>query len=135
MGLLLTSFGCFWSVEGAGVDWPGGDLALLGVIAFFAARLVVLVQCSGAGGSTLVPVRGRGMRYLRAFVRFWWDFIVGDDWRVAAGIAVALGLTVLLVVRGVNAWWLIPAAVASCSPARSVAPSETDEGFHRSPER
>ena len=33
------------------------------------------------------------MRYLRAFGRFWWDFIVGDDWRVAAGIALALGLT------------------------------------------
>ena len=52
------------------------------------------------------------MKYVRAFLHFWWDFIVGDDWRVAAGIAVALGLTVLLVDQGVNAWWLIPAAVA-----------------------
>ena len=51
------------------------------------------------------------MSYLRSFGRFWWDFIVGDDWRVAAGIAVALGLTVLLVDHGVNAWWLIPGAV------------------------
>ena len=33
------------------------------------------------------------MRYLRSFGRFWWNFIVGDDWRVAAGVAVALGLT------------------------------------------
>ena len=30
------------------------------------------------------------MRYVRAFGRFWWDFVVGDDWRVAAGLAVAL---------------------------------------------
>ncbi len=51
------------------------------------------------------------MKYVRAFLRFWWDFIVGDDWRVAACIAVALGLTVVLVDHGVNAWWLIPAAV------------------------
>ena len=51
------------------------------------------------------------MKYVRAFLRFWWDFIVGDDWRVAAGITVALGLTVLLVDHDVNAWWLIPAAV------------------------
>jgi len=51
------------------------------------------------------------VKYVRAFLRFWWDFIVGDDWRVAAGIAVALGLTVLLVDHDVNAWWLIPAAV------------------------
>jgi uncharacterized membrane protein len=35
VGLLLTSFGCFWAAEGAGVDWPGDELSLLGVIAFF----------------------------------------------------------------------------------------------------
>ena len=34
VGLLLSSFGIFWSAEGAGVDWPGGDLAILGILAF-----------------------------------------------------------------------------------------------------
>ena len=52
------------------------------------------------------------MKYIRSFGRFWWNFIVGDDWRVAAGIAVALGLTSLLVHEEVNAWWLLPVAVA-----------------------
>jgi hypothetical protein len=52
------------------------------------------------------------VRYIRSFVRFWWDFIVGDDWRVAAGVALALGLTGLLVHRGVDAWWLFPVVVA-----------------------
>jgi hypothetical protein len=52
------------------------------------------------------------VRYLRSFGRFWWNFIVGDDWRVAAGVAVALGLTSLLTHAGVNAWWLLPAGVA-----------------------
>ena len=52
------------------------------------------------------------MRYLRSFGRFWWDFIVGDDWRIAAGIAAALGLTRLLTAEGANAWWLLPVAVA-----------------------
>jgi hypothetical protein len=52
------------------------------------------------------------VRYVRAFVRFWWDFIVGDDWRVAAGLAVALGLTSLLTHNSVNAWWLLPLAIA-----------------------
>jgi hypothetical protein len=47
------------------------------------------------------------MRYIRSFVRFWWNFIVGDDWRVAAGLAAALGLTWV-----VHAWWLLPVAVA-----------------------
>ena len=52
------------------------------------------------------------MRYVRSFARFWWNFIVGDDWRVAAGLAVALGLTSLLTHNGVNAWWLLPLAIA-----------------------
>lgn len=47
---------------------------------------------------------------MRTFARFWWDFVVGDDWRVAAGIAVALGLSVLLVHESVDAWWLLPLA-------------------------
>ena len=52
------------------------------------------------------------MRYVRSFVLFWWNFIVGDDRRVAAGLAVALGATWVLAHHGVNAWWLLPAAVA-----------------------
>jgi uncharacterized membrane protein len=44
VGLLLTSFGCFWSAEGAGVDWPGNELSLLGVIAFFAVVSLALVR-------------------------------------------------------------------------------------------
>jgi len=51
------------------------------------------------------------MSYLRAFGRFWWDFIVGDDWRVAAGIVVALALTAVLVNQSIVAWWLLPLAV------------------------
>jgi hypothetical protein len=49
---------------------------------------------------------------MKRFARFWWDFVVGDDWRVAAGIAVALGLTALLATTSVPAWWVLPAAVA-----------------------
>ena len=44
VGLLLTSFGCFWAAEGAGVDWPGDELSLVGVIAFFVVVSVVLVR-------------------------------------------------------------------------------------------
>lgn len=52
------------------------------------------------------------MRYLRSFGRFWWNFVVGDDWRVAAGLAVAFALTWLLEHEGVSAWWVLPLAVA-----------------------
>jgi hypothetical protein len=50
------------------------------------------------------------VKYVFAFFRFWYEFIVGDDWRVAAGVAAAIGLTALLE-PGVEAWWLPPVAV------------------------
>jgi hypothetical protein len=51
------------------------------------------------------------MNYLRSFARFWWDFVVGDDWRVALGIALALAITWGIADRGANPWWLLPFAV------------------------
>lgn len=43
VGLLLTTFGTFWGAEGAGVDWPGGDGAILAILAFLAAVSLALV--------------------------------------------------------------------------------------------
>jgi hypothetical protein len=37
------------------------------------------------------------MRLVAGFARFWWDFIVGDDWRIAAGVLLVLGIGALLV--------------------------------------
>jgi len=34
VGVMLTTFGIFWGAEGAGVDWPGGDASLPGVLGF-----------------------------------------------------------------------------------------------------
>jgi len=48
---------------------------------------------------------------LRSFGAFWYDFVVGDDWRVAAGIVAALGLTAVLADQDLPAWWLLPLAV------------------------
>ena len=52
------------------------------------------------------------MSRLRAFGRFWWDFVVGDDWLVAAAVGVGLAATGLLTALGVDAWWLLPLVVA-----------------------
>ena len=52
------------------------------------------------------------MKRVRAFGRFWWNFVVGDDPRAAAGIVIAIGLTAALVAGGLDAWWLMPVAVA-----------------------
>jgi hypothetical protein len=37
------------------------------------------------------------MRLVRAFIRFWIDFLIGDDWRIAAGVVVVLGAGAALV--------------------------------------
>ena len=52
------------------------------------------------------------MRYVAAFGRFWWDFVVGDDWRAALGLGVAIGITAALAAGDVAAWWFLPLAVA-----------------------
>jgi hypothetical protein len=52
------------------------------------------------------------MTALRRFGTFWWDFVVGDDWRVAAGVVVALAVTAAVAATGAPAWWLLPLAVA-----------------------
>jgi uncharacterized membrane protein len=44
VGLLLTSFGCFWAGEGVGIEWPGDELSLLGVIAFFGVVSLAFVR-------------------------------------------------------------------------------------------
>ena len=52
------------------------------------------------------------MTAARAFGRFWWNFVVGDDWRIAAGVVVALAASAALAASSLPAWWLLPAAVA-----------------------
>jgi len=54
VGLLLTSFGCFWGAEGAGIHWPGEDASLLGVIAFFGVLSLLLVRALRARRLVLV---------------------------------------------------------------------------------
>jgi hypothetical protein len=48
---------------------------------------------------------------VQAFFLGVWDFVVGDDWRTALGVVLALGLTVLVAETSVAAWWIMPLAV------------------------
>jgi hypothetical protein len=46
-----------------------------------------------------------------AFGRFWYRFIVGDDWTVAIAVVAGLLVTALLNARAMAAWWLVPVVV------------------------
>jgi len=53
---------------------------------------------------------------MRAFARFCYDFVVGDDWRIAIAVVAALALTYGVAAAGVPAWWVMPAVVAIVLP-------------------
>ena len=52
------------------------------------------------------------MSVLRSATLAAWEFVVGDDWRTALGVCVALGIVAVLADLGVAAWWVMPLAVA-----------------------
>ncbi len=53
------------------------------------------------------------MNAARRFAQFWWDFVVGDDWRIAVGVIVALAASAAVAATDAPAWWIVPLAVAT----------------------
>ncbi|WP_249021121.1 hypothetical protein [Conexibacter sp. S30A1] len=51
------------------------------------------------------------MSRIRALLRFLWDFVVGDDWRIAAAVVVALAATLVVSESSIPVWWLLPLVV------------------------
>jgi hypothetical protein len=51
------------------------------------------------------------IRALRTIVRFWVDFVIGDDWTIAAAVAAGLVAAGSLAAAGDPAWWPLPVAV------------------------
>jgi uncharacterized membrane protein len=53
VGIMLCGFGTFWSGEGVGLQWPGEDLSILGLIGFYAVIAGIIIyllrQRSAAG--------------------------------------------------------------------------------------
>jgi uncharacterized membrane protein len=57
------------------------------------------------------------VRKLRAFGTFWYDFVIGDDWRVALTVALALGATFAVNhLTGASVWWIVVVAVIAALP-------------------
>ncbi len=53
------------------------------------------------------------MNGLRSFGRFWWDFVIGDDWRLAFASGAALAITAAVSRTAAAAWWITPTAVVA----------------------
>jgi hypothetical protein len=53
------------------------------------------------------------MKRIQSVFRFLWDFVIGDDWRIALAVTFALLLTLVLSNNGVTSWWLLPIVVAA----------------------
>lgn len=64
VGVLLTSFGIFWGAEGAGVQWPGADAALLVILAGMLLVALALVMLSRRAHARLLrrPPPSRSVR-------------------------------------------------------------------------
>ena len=58
VGVLLSAFGTFWVGEGIGLEWPGGDWALLAlIIAFLVVALALVPACARLRGRQQGQVR------------------------------------------------------------------------------
>jgi uncharacterized membrane protein len=58
VGVMLTGFGIFWAGEGTGVKWPGGEVALLGVLSFVALSSFALTRLLAHRRAALPPAMG-----------------------------------------------------------------------------
>jgi uncharacterized membrane protein len=145
VGIMLTSFGIFWGAEGAGATWPGKDLSLpvivvglallsLGLVRILSVRHhnhAVATSSEVNGMSEVVEevipdqidedvfevLESRSfMGGLKAFGDFWFDFLIGDDWRGTVGLIIAFVLTGWLNKSGAASWWIVPTAVIVLLP-------------------
>lgn len=145
VGIMLTSFGIFWGAEGSGATWPGNDLSLLGIIPFMGLLSLGFVSVLKARHERhLAPISSRAAvlsataeeeiedpieedefevlqsrtfaTSVKAFGAFWFDFLIGDDWRGSVGIISAFMLTFWINKSGGSSWWIVPVAVAVLLP-------------------
>jgi hypothetical protein len=53
------------------------------------------------------------MKYLESFLAFWKDLLIGDDWTIAAGVVVTLGVAAVFVHAAIVPWLWLPLGVAT----------------------
>lgn len=111
VGVMLSAFGVFWGAEGVGALWPGSDAALLVIAPAIAVYCLALAgtyrrrsrtiaakglpatppsSAAFASGGSAPAAPARRRSWYASFGLFWYDFIIGDDWQIAAGVALTL---------------------------------------------
>jgi len=123
VGVMLVSFGSFWTGEGLGVHWFDADASLpilvggFAVVAFVAVRLLKRDASAAAAdvddgatpvadpastGSSVAAPPSVVRRAAVAFGRFWWEFLVGETPEVLSGAAAVVGTVALMAHNGVD---------------------------------
>ncbi|MCX2749032.1 hypothetical protein OOZ51_14580 [Arthrobacter sp. MI7-26] len=63
------------------------------------------------------PRKTSAVESLKRFGLFWYDFIIGDDWRVALAVAASFAVTAALSAAGAGGiWWIVPAVAVLTLP-------------------
>lgn len=104
VALMLITFGAFWTLEGIDAPWPTAEVDLLFIALFVIALSIAMIRIvRGVSPERRTGEVEVGRRTpLGAFIHFWYDFIIGDDWRMpavmACGVAIAyfIGFEVLI---------------------------------------
>jgi len=124
VAILLTTFGLFWGAEGVGAEWPGSDAALLviapcvavlalaltGSFTLIRRRRDVHLDATGTSSTTnatapLAVAPAKKRTWIASFGAFWYDFIIGDDWQIAAGVVATL--VIIWLARSWSLAWVI----------------------------
>ena len=108
VGVMLTVFGFFWTLEGVGITWSS-EFALLWIaIILLASSFALIESVKKVKPTRRVNSSSKARdRLILSFLRFWYDFIIGDDWRMPAivllslALGLVLGLEIALVAVGV----------------------------------
>jgi uncharacterized membrane protein len=119
VGVILTTFGIFWTTEGIGATWAFQDLTLFliaGLVVAMSLVLIFILRRRFNSDSGFEARQSRSPK-LPLALGFIYDFAVGDDWLTAAAIYVAVVLGLL----GIQVEWGIALVVLAVTAARMLA--------------
>lgn len=97
VGIMLVTFGTFWSGEGFGVDWPLSDLFLFVLAAFYLLLSVALIGWMKRRALNAKRREPEPQNYPMPLRILWeiFDFFCGD-WTVFWGVAVTVAAVLIL---------------------------------------